>query len=87
MKTITATEFARNVRRILDHVAAKGEEVIIERNHRKVAKLVPGQFEQNAIEAMADLYSTLPDDAAATWEADSKSGHWRRGRPKQRRAE
>ncbi len=87
MKTITATELARNVRRTLDRVALQGEEVVIERNHRKVAKLVRGQFEQNAIEAMADLYRTLPDDAAATWEADSKSGRWKRGRLDQRSAE
>jgi antitoxin (DNA-binding transcriptional repressor) of toxin-antitoxin stability system len=72
MKTITATELARNLRRILDRLAAEGEEIIIERNHQQIARLVPGPGRQTALEAMADLYRTLPDDAAATWEADSK---------------
>jgi antitoxin (DNA-binding transcriptional repressor) of toxin-antitoxin stability system len=80
MRTITATELARNVGRILDHVTIKGEEVVIVRNHRKVAKLVPELPEQTALEAMADLYRTLPEDAAATWEADSKRGRWKGGK-------
>jgi hypothetical protein len=29
---------------------------------------------------MADLYHTLPEDAAATWEADSRRGRWRGSR-------
>jgi len=29
---------------------------------------------------MADLYRTLPDDAAATWEADGRKGRWKGSR-------
>ena len=72
MKTITATELARNLRLILDRLAAEGEQIVIERNHQQIARLVPGPGRQTALEAMADLYRTLPDDAAAGWEADSK---------------
>ena len=46
---------------------------MIERNARPVAQLRAVPAEQNALEAMADLYRTLPDDAAKDWEADSKS--------------
>ena len=74
MKTVTATELARNLRTILDRLAIEGEEIVIERNHRQVARLVPSPGRQTAFEAMADLYRTLPEDAAAKWEADSKRG-------------
>jgi antitoxin (DNA-binding transcriptional repressor) of toxin-antitoxin stability system len=73
MKTITATELARNLSEILDRLAVEGEELVIERNHRQVARLVPGPGRVTAIEAMSDLYRTLPEDAAATWEADSRA--------------
>jgi antitoxin (DNA-binding transcriptional repressor) of toxin-antitoxin stability system len=77
MKTITATELARNLRRVLDGVVADGEEVVIERNHEQIARLVAGPGSQNALEAMADLYRTLPEDVAATWERDARTTRWR----------
>jgi antitoxin (DNA-binding transcriptional repressor) of toxin-antitoxin stability system len=80
MKTITATDLARNLRRILDRLAIEGEEIVIERNHEQVARLLPGPARQTALEAMADLYRTLPVDAAATWEADSRKGRWKGSR-------
>jgi len=80
VKTVTATELARNLRRVLDRLAIEGEEIVIERNHEQVARLVPGPAQQTALEAMADLYRTLPEDAAATWEADSRKGRWKGNR-------
>ena len=71
MKTISATDLARNLRRVLDQLVIEGEEIVIERNHEQVARLLPGPARQTALEAMADLYRTLPEDAATTWEADS----------------
>ncbi|HVN64819.1 MAG TPA: type II toxin-antitoxin system Phd/YefM family antitoxin [Candidatus Binataceae bacterium] len=73
MKNITATELARNLREVLDRLAVGGEEVVIERNNRQVARLVPGPGRMTALEAMADLYRTLPEKAAAKWEADSRA--------------
>jgi len=67
MKTITATELARNLRQVLDRLAIEGEEIVVERNHQKVARILPGPARQTALEAMADLYRTLPEDAAAAW--------------------
>ena len=80
MRTITATELARNLRRVLDRLAIEGEEIVIERNREQVARLVPGPTRQTALEAMADLYRTLPEDAAATWEADGRRGRWKGSR-------
>lgn len=72
MKTITATELARNLRKVLDRVAETGGEYSIERNGQVVARVVPGVREQNALEAMADLYQRLPAGAAAGWEEDAR---------------
>ena len=66
MRTITATELARNLRRVLDRLAIDGEEIVVERQSEKVARLLPGPARQTALQAMAELYRTLPDDAAAT---------------------
>ena len=64
MKTITATELARNLRKVLDQMVYDGEEIVIERNHHQIARLVPGPGQQTALEAMADLYPLSPDAAA-----------------------
>jgi len=72
MKTITATELARNLRKVLDKVAETGGEYSIERNRQVVARVVPGVPEQNALEAMADLYQRLPAKAAETWQEDAR---------------
>jgi antitoxin (DNA-binding transcriptional repressor) of toxin-antitoxin stability system len=73
MKHITATELARRLSEILDRLASEGDEIVIERNHRQVARLVPGPGRLTAVEAMADIYRTLPEDAASSWEADSRA--------------
>lgn len=74
MKTITATELARNLRQVLDRLAVQGEEIVIERNNQQVARIVPGPGKQTALEAMADLYRTLPEDSAAGWKTNSRRG-------------
>jgi len=74
VRTISATDLARNLRRVLDRLTVEGEEIVIERNREPVARLLPGPARLTALEAMADLYRTLPEDAAATWEADSRRG-------------
>lgn len=67
MKEITATQLARNLRKILDDVENRGDEVIVVRNKQKIAQILPGPGRMNALEAMADLYRTIPDEAAAGW--------------------
>jgi hypothetical protein len=73
MRKITATFLAHNVSAILDRLALEREKFIIERNHQVVARLVPGPAHMTALEAMGDLYRTLPEKAAAAWERDSRA--------------
>lgn len=72
MRTVTATELARNLRAVLDAVEFRGEEIAVVRNQHPIARIVPGAPRMTALEAMADLYRTLPDDAAATWLEDAR---------------
>ena len=73
MRTITATELARNLRQVLDRLAIETEELVIERNHRQIGRLVPFPARQTALEAMADLYRTLPEPAGSEWLQDSRA--------------
>ncbi len=73
MRTVTATELARNLREVLDRLTLEGQEIIVERNHRQVARILPGRGHQTALEAMADLYRTLPAEAGTGWLADSRA--------------
>ena len=70
MKTVTATELARNFKQMFDLVEFHGEELTVVRNNHQVARIVPGPATMTALEAMSDLYRTLPDDAGAGWLQD-----------------
>ena len=72
MGTMTTTEFAKNIKKTLDRVEFGGEEIIIIRNNHKIARIIPGSPHMTALEAMADLYQTLPPDAAEDWIDDSR---------------
>jgi antitoxin (DNA-binding transcriptional repressor) of toxin-antitoxin stability system len=67
MVEMTVTEFVRKMKSIFDRIEYKGEEVILLRNKHRIARIVPGSAHLTAIEAMGDLYRTLPEDAAAGW--------------------
>ena len=73
MQTITATELARNLRQILDRLATESDEIIIERNHQPIGRLLPGVGRMTALAAMSDLYRTLPDVAGQDWLQDSRA--------------
>lgn len=64
MKTLTVTEAARNFSRVLDNVERDQEEIVLVRNHRQIARLVPEPAEQNALEMLGDLYRTLDEETA-----------------------
>lgn len=72
MLQITATDLARNFKQMMNLVEFQGEELLIIRNNHQVAKIIPGSARMTAIEAMSDLYRTLPDDAGAAWASDSR---------------
>jgi antitoxin (DNA-binding transcriptional repressor) of toxin-antitoxin stability system len=74
MITMTATEVARGLSRILDKMEHGGDEIIIVRNHHPVAKLVPGAPRMNAIEALGDLHGTLDDTEGTSWLLDIRKG-------------
>jgi prevent-host-death family protein len=64
MKTLTVTEVARNFSAVMDGVEADQEEIVVVRNSKPVARLVPEPPAQNALEVLGDLYRTLDDNTA-----------------------
>ena len=73
MKTISATDLARNTREILDKVASGGETVTILRNHTMIAQIVPLQRIMTASQALAGLgLPMLTLEQATAWLKDSK---------------
>lgn len=80
MKSLTATEVARNFSQVLDDLEESQEEVVIVRNHRMIARIIPEPEEQSALEVLGDLYRTLDDETAdALAEAVSKSREGKSG--------
>ncbi len=81
MKTLSVTEVARNFSAVLDGVEREQEEVVLVRNRRQIARLIPEPPAQTALEVLGDLYRTLDEGAAAALAAaidGAKKG--RRGR-------
>ncbi len=64
MKTLSATEVARNFSSVLDRLERDQEEIVLVRNRRRVARLVPEAQRQDAMEVFGDLYRTLDDKTA-----------------------
>ena len=64
MKKLTVTEVARNFSAVMDGLERDQEEIIVLRNQRTIARLVPESPEQNALEVLGDLYRTLDDKTA-----------------------
>ncbi len=54
-------------------LAAGAAVVMPEADEKREPALIPGSQRLTAVEAMADLYQTLPPDAAETWEKDSRT--------------
>ncbi|MBM2838456.1 MAG: prevent-host-death family protein [Deltaproteobacteria bacterium] len=72
MFIVTATELARNFRTMLDRVEFKHEQLIVIRNNHEVARIVPGPATMTALDAMSDIYNTMPEEAAREWIKDSR---------------
>ena len=70
MRTMTATEAARNFSRLLDLLEHGSEEIVITRNKHAIAKMIPGAPQMSALEAMADLFGILEDEEGAAWLED-----------------
>ena len=81
MKALSVTEVARNFRKVLDAVEHQREEIVLIRNRKQVARLVPEAPYQNALEVFGDLYRTLDEKSAdALSAAVSAIRRSRRGR-------
>lgn len=78
MKTLSVTEVARNFRAVLDCVEHQQEEIVLVRNRRQVARLVPEAPQQTALEVCGDLYRTLDDRTAAALAAQVSAARKRR---------
>jgi antitoxin (DNA-binding transcriptional repressor) of toxin-antitoxin stability system len=74
MKTMTATEVARNFRKVLDTLQNETQEIIIIRNKQAVARLVPGTPKMTALEALSDIYKTIPVPDGDAWITDARRG-------------
>ena len=79
MKTLTVTEVARNFSAVMNRVETVQEEVVLVRNKKPVARLVPEPPEQNALEVLGDLYRTMDDDTAASLLKGIQKGRKGRG--------
>lgn len=64
MKTLSVTEVARNFSAVLDNVEREQEEVVLVRNRRQIARLIPEPPARNALEVLGDLYRTLDESTA-----------------------
>ena len=59
MKMRSATDVARNFSAVLDAVEREQEEIIVVRNQRQVARLVPEASRQDALPRAVELKLTL----------------------------
>ncbi len=81
MKTLSVTAVARNFSAVIDTVESDQEEIVLVRNERYVARLVPEPPRQDALEVFGDLYRKLDDETAEALSAAVKSiRKGRRGR-------
>jgi prevent-host-death family protein len=81
VKTLSVTEVARNFSAVLDAVERDQEEVVLVRNQRHIARLVPEAPRQDALSVFGDLYRTLDGQTAEALSAAIASNRKsRRGR-------
>lgn len=58
------TDVARNFSAVLDALERDQEEVVLVRNQRRIARLVPEPPRQDALSVLGDLYRTIDDQTA-----------------------
>lgn len=73
MRTISATDLARNTRKIPETVAGRREIVGIGRNHIVVARTVPPERTMTAAQALRGLEPMISPKKAEEWLEDSKA--------------
>lgn len=78
MKTLNITEVSRNFSSVMAAMEAGQEEVLLVRNHKPVARLVPEPAPQDALAVFGDICGALDAETAdalsAAVEVGRKSG-------------
>jgi antitoxin (DNA-binding transcriptional repressor) of toxin-antitoxin stability system len=74
MKTLTVTEVARNFSAVMDSLVSENEEIVLVRNNKPIARLVPEPLAQNALEVLGDLFRTIDDATAKSLAEAIESG-------------
>ncbi len=64
MKRSTVTEIARHFREMMNEVEFEGEEIVVVRNKKQIARIIPEPTPQTALEIFGDIYRTLDDETA-----------------------
>jgi antitoxin (DNA-binding transcriptional repressor) of toxin-antitoxin stability system len=64
VKTRSVTDVARNFSAVLDSLEHDQEEIVLVRNQRHVARLIPEPPHQDALSVFGDLYRTLDNRTA-----------------------
>ncbi len=67
MRTVTATQMARNAGEVLDAVATRGETVVVERNHAAIARIVPAEPARTLRQVLDAIHPMLTPSQAAGW--------------------
>jgi len=67
------TEVARNFSAVLDTLERDQERIVLVRNRRQIARLVPEAPRQDALEVFGDLFRTLDDKAAEALSSKMRS--------------
>jgi antitoxin (DNA-binding transcriptional repressor) of toxin-antitoxin stability system len=64
VKTLTVSEVARRFSSVLDEVERNREEIILVRNRRQIARLIPEPSAKTAREALDDICGKLDEETA-----------------------
>lgn len=71
MTVITASELARNLRRVLDQLEHGDVEIVVTRKTHEIARLLPNLPRLTALEAMADIRGSSNARRSDAWARDA----------------
>ena len=64
MKILSVAKAARRFSEVIDFIEQEQDEVVLVRNQRRVARLIPEIAPQTALEVFGDLYRTFNNETA-----------------------
>ncbi len=78
LKTIKASEFKAKCLKLMDQVASSGQELIITKNQKPIAKLTPYRQRPKTLlgidKGKIEITGNIVDSVESDWKADSQSG-------------